>query len=162
MLLHTKMSAKTVISNVDEDMIQMHALDIRIATLYKGSGILMLKDKETIHRSTMEVPYEVTVDGLRMFCLEPQTAYTFNSLSSIEMAEGEAGYIIARSSLTRNNVVVGSALYDAGYKGGINGYIVNQGFQRAYIEVGARVGQFLILKAETAKLYNGQYQQKDK
>lgn len=160
MILHPNMSAKTVVSPVDEDMIQMHALDIRIGKVYRIAGGFFVPEKGKTSQSKKEEMFplvEPTVPPREIFNLMPGV-YAFDAVQSVEMAEGEAGWLVPRSSLTRNGVDVRSALYDAGYKGGVNGIIVVHNPHGCSIERNARVAQFVIVKAETAKLYDGQYQ----
>lgn len=160
MILHTNMSAKTVVSPVDEDMVQMHALDIRIDKLYRiTSGFFVPEQGKTSQSRKEEIipTVEPVMPPREIFCLAPGV-YSFEAVQSVEMAEGEAGWLVPRSSLTRNGVDVRSALYDAGYKGGVNGIIIVHGHHGCSIEKGARIAQFVIVKAETAKLYDGQYQ----
>lgn len=155
MILHTNMSAKTVVSPVDEDMIQMHALDIRVDKIYRiGSSFLVPSEGKTVPSNKIEV--ELFTEP-NWFFLTPGV-YSFEAVQSVEMAKGEAGWLVPRSSLTRNGVDVRSALYDAGYKGGVNGIIIVHNQSGCQIEKGARIAQFVIVKAETAKLYDGQYQ----
>lgn len=153
MLIHPYISAETVLSNVDDEMVQMHALDIRIEQLYELRGVFLLDGDTRQHRDQVSVgPNE---NGF--FELQPGTMYALDTKHQVTMAKGEAGFIISRSTLTRNGIVAGSALYDAGYSGGVNGYIANHTHYPAYIKYGERVGQFLIMAAETAKMYKGVY-----
>lgn len=161
MILHTEKSAKTLITPVDQDMIQMHALDIRIDKVFRHTTKACVPlAGSTIPAKVEEHPYwiePIVPAGRSWFELSPGV-YSFNACQSVEMAEGEAGWLVPRSSLTRNGVDVRSALYDAGYKGGINGIIIVYNPNGIMIEKGARIAQFVLVKAETAKLYNGQYQ----
>ena len=154
MLLHPKMNASTEITNQDDEMVQMHALDIRIDKLYSLKGHFTLNGETSRrHRQTEEV----YVDDKGFFELKPNTIYAFDANHKVEMALGEAGWIIGRSTLQRNGIIVQSALYDAGYIGGINGTIFNATNDFAYIKQGSRIGQFLLVEAETYKLYEGVY-----
>lgn len=153
MIKHPDMSAKTTISNVDEDMVQMHAIDIRLNNLYELRGNFLLDEDKRQHREQILV--QANEDGY--FVLEPHTAYAFDTPHTVCMASGELAEIKPRSTLTRNGIICGSAIYDAGYNGGVNGYIANMTQYRAYIKVGTRIGQFPIYDAETYKLYEGVY-----
>ena len=152
MLIHPNISAKTIITEVDSDMVQMHAYDVRIDKLWKLIGSFMLSETSKAHRTKIAVE---PVDGF--FVLEPDTLYAFDTIHKVTMAPGEAAWIKGRSTLQRNGVIVQSAVYDAGYTGGINGTIFNAIHDYAKIAKNARVGQFLVLKAETYKLYTGEY-----
>lgn len=156
MFLHLKGQAKTTMTNVDEAMEQMHAVDVRIAKLYELHGDFAISEETKVHRHQVEVH----PDEGGFFNLKPMTVYSFDTEHEVTMAEGEAGYIIARSTLTRNGLIAGSALYDAGYVGGVNGYVGNMTIGKAKIKVGTRIGQFILAQADTLKLYDGDYQKK--
>ena len=156
MIIHPNGQAKTALTNVDKEMEQMHALDVRIDKLYELHGDFALSEEVRVHRQQVEVH----PDEVGFFNLKPMTVYAFDTKHEVTMAEGEAGYIIARSTLTRNGMIAGSALYDAGYIGGVNGYIGNMTIGKAKIKKDTRVGQFIVVKADTVKLYDGAYQTK--
>ena len=153
MILHPNGQAKTKLTEVDEAMEQMHCLDVRIAKLYELHGDFALSEDVKVHRSQIEVH----PDESGWFNLKPNTTYAFDTKHKVEMAKGEAGWIISRSTLTRNGLLAGSALYDSGYNGGVNGFISNNSLNKARIKVDTRVGQFIIVKADTIKLYEGEY-----
>jgi deoxycytidine triphosphate deaminase len=74
----------------------------------------------------------------------------------ITVGEGEAGWVITRSTLNRNGVFITSGLYDSGYHGVMAGALhVTGGPMR--IKSGTRVGQFLLFKSQTLKMYDGDY-----
>lgn len=154
MIIHPKGQAKTTLTNVDEVMEQMHALDVRIEKLYELHGDFAISEGVKVHRQQVEVH----PDEGEFFNLKPNTTYAFDTMHEVTMAKGEAGYIISRSTLTRNGLVAGSALYDAGYVGGVNGFISNNNIGKAKIKKGTRVGQFIVQQADTIKLYDGDYQ----
>jgi len=153
MFKHIKMSGKTKLTNVDEAMVQMHTVDIRIDRVYALTGEFELHEDSKVHRDK----HEIYPDENGTFVLLPGTLYQFDTVHKVEMAQNECGWIIGRSTLQRNGVIVQSALYDAGYKGGVNGTIFNTTPWAAKIAKGARVGQFMLAQADTYKLYEGDY-----
>lgn len=157
MILHPNGQAKTTLTNVDEQMEQMHCLDVRIDKLYELHGDFALSEEIKVHRQQIEVQPDET----GWFNLKPNTTYAFDTTHEVEMAAGEAGYIISRSTLTRNGLLATSALYDAGYKGGVNGQLANNSIYKAKIKKGTRIGQFVVVAADTVKLYDGAYQAKE-
>lgn len=153
MILHPELGAKTKITNVDDEMVQMHAVDIRMEQLFELQGEFRLEGENRVHRLNVELAEDL--DGF--FYIEPNSSYSFNSSHKCEMAAGECGYLITRSTLNRNGIIIKSGLYDAGYKGGINGLIINTTPYRAMIKKGERVAQFIIAEAQTNSLYQGVY-----
>lgn len=153
MLVHINGKAKTTMTKIDDKMEQMHALDIRINQLYELHGDFALSESTKVHRSQIEVH----PDEQGWFHLKPNSVYVFETEHEVVIAKGEAGWIKPRSTLTRNGLNVISALYDAGYKGSLNGQILNSS-HKAKIKKDTRIGQFLVVEAETLKLYDGDYQ----
>lgn len=153
MLVHSEGSAKSKLTKVDSDMVQMHALDIRVHKIYKVlESTLDLTANPKSHRKLSEVK---PMDNGQFFLTAGM--YIFDSFHNVKMEEGEAGWIVPRSTFTRNGILVGSALYDAGYEGGVNGYIHNP-VGNIKMSIGEKIGQFIVAQAETLKLYDGQYQ----
>ena len=74
----------------------------------------------------------------------------------ITVGEGEAGFVITRSTLNRNGVYITSGLYDSGYNGVMAGalHVTSGPFK---VKVNTRIGQFLLFKAESLHLYDGDY-----
>ena len=79
---------------------------------------------------------------------------TFKNIVTI--AEGEAGFVITRSTLNRNGVYLTSGLYDSGYQGIMAGalHVTSGPFK---VKEGTRLGQFLLFEAESLSLYDGDY-----
>jgi deoxycytidine triphosphate deaminase len=74
----------------------------------------------------------------------------------IEVGEGEAGWVITRSTLNRNGVFLTSGLYDSGYHGVMAGVMhVTCGTMK--IKPGTRIGQYLSFDSESLSKYDGSY-----
>jgi deoxycytidine triphosphate deaminase len=74
----------------------------------------------------------------------------------IEVGEGEAGWVITRSTLNRNGVFLTSGLYDSGYHGVMAGVMhVTCGPMK--IKPGTRIGQYLSFDSEALSKYDGSY-----
>ncbi len=74
----------------------------------------------------------------------------------IRVGEGEAGWVITRSTLNRNGCYITSGLYDSGYHGVMAGVLhITIGDVR--IKKGTRIGQYISFEAEALKLYDGDY-----
>ena len=85
--------------------------------------------------------------------------YVVEMASTVRIGENEAGFVLPRSSLIRNGVTLYSGLYDSGYEGPMrHGLCV---FDTTFVlEQGARIGQFILFKADALHQYDGQYQEK--
>ena len=103
------------------------------------------------HRGSVELQ----PDDQGFWHLEPGT-YEVVMENIIEVGEGEAGWVITRSTLNRNGVFITSGLYDSMYHGTMAGAMhVTTGPFR--VKRGTRVGQFSLFKAEMLHAYNGSY-----
>ena len=83
-------------------------------------------------------------------------SYEITFQNIVTIAEGDAGFVITRSTLNRNGVFITSGLYDSGYEGVMAGALhVTSG--RFDVKRGTRLGQFLLFDAEALSMYDGSY-----
>jgi deoxycytidine triphosphate deaminase len=132
--------------------VQPNAVDLRLDKVFSiNNDIFFINEDRKVHRKTTEL----TPDQNGDFYLVPGT-YEVVMENIITVGEGEAGWVITRSTLNRNGVFITSGLYDSGYNGVMAGALhVKCG--PAMIRRGTRVGQFLLFKSETLKMYDGDY-----
>lgn len=88
--------------------------------------------------------------------LMPNTSYDGISNVYVEVPEGMAAMLVARSTLNRNSIKLTSGLYDAGFKGHI-GFVLRNETGHTFIEKGTFVGQIIFFDADNAALYSGAY-----
>jgi deoxycytidine triphosphate deaminase len=98
---------------------------------------------------------EVLPDSEGYFFLEPGH-YEVVMENIISVGEGEAGWVITRSTLNRNGCFLTSGLYDSGYHGVMAG-VLHVTVGPAKIKKGTRIGQYLSFKAESLSSYDGDY-----
>lgn len=142
-------SSLTEVQDVD---VQPNAVDLRVDKIFGlyDSYFTIDEDKKE-HRGT----FEIGTDAGGYFTLSPGV-YEIVMQNIIKVGEGEAGWVITRSTLNRNGVFITSGLYDSGYHGVMAGALhVTGGPMR--IKHGTRVGQFLLFKSQTLKMYDGDY-----
>lgn len=147
-------NSTTRLSNIDDDMIQPNAVDIRLDKVFEISDNLFMIDAENNKQHRGSVEMQPDEDGF--FHLEPNRMYEYVSMSGIHVGSDEAGWVVGRSSCLRNGLQILSCLYDSGYRGSIMGTIVVYNGP-AKIQKGTRIGQYVSLKAEALKSYNGSY-----
>lgn len=145
-------NSATKLTNVDDVSVQPNAVDLRLASVRKiRPGVFTITEDEKIHRGSVEL----TPDENGYFVLT-EGRYEVEMQNVISVGEGEAGWVITRSTLNRNGVYLTSGLYDAGYRGPMLAVMhVTTGPMR--IKVGTRIGQYLSFAAETLHLYDGSY-----
>lgn len=141
------------LSNVilDKD-VQPNAVDLRLGKVFKiQDNVFTIDEEQKLHRGSVE--FEPWDDGY--YYLLPGS-YEVIMENEIEVADGEAGFVITRSTLNRNGCFLTSGLYDSGYKGVMAGVLhVNCGLMR--IKPGTRIGQYLSWQAEAISSYDGDY-----
>ena len=146
-------NAKTSLTNIDDSLMTSNAIDLRIQKVIKLDpySVFKISENDKQHRSTKELLPDENDD----WYLDPGT-YEIVLDHIITVGEGEAGWVITRSTLNRNGLFITSGLFDSGYNGPLAMALhVNCG--PAIIKKGTRVAQYLTFDAETAFLYNGSY-----
>ena len=152
MMIHIMGEHGSKLTNVHEVDVQPNAVDLRLGKVFKiKNETFALSEDYKVHRGSEELlPNE---EGF--WTLEPGT-YEVVMENIIEIGEGEAGWVITRSTLNRNGVFLTSGLYDSGYHGVMAGAMhVTTG--PLTIRKNTRIGQFLLFKAESLNKYDGSY-----
>lgn len=145
-------NSKSTLSNVKEGDSQPNAVDLRVDKIfYMGTGLFEISDDHKKHRSGSE---PVSVDSKGYYNLEAGD-YEVIMENIISVGEGEAGWVITRSTLNRNGLFLTSGLYDSGYNGVMAGVLHCNGPAR--IKKGTRIGQYLSFDAESLSSYDGDY-----
>lgn len=149
-MLHV-LNGETVINGVGERAVQPNAVDLSVCRVFKMEGdCKLLGDNTKIHRSHVCIEPQ---DGV--YVLEPGV-YEVQLNETIEVGENECGYVIVRSTLSRNGITLSSGLYDSGYKGPMS-VLMTVTCGKLTIEKGTRIGQYLNFHCKSVKLYNGSY-----
>ena len=145
-------TATSDLSAIQTGDVQPNAVDLRLGKVFKISdNVFTIDETQKIHRGSTE--YEPWEDGY--LYLYPGS-YEVIMENEITVGDGEAGFVITRSTLNRNGCFLTSGLYDTGYAGVMAGVLhVNAGLMR--IKPGTRIGQYLNWKAEALSSYDGDY-----
>lgn len=153
MMLHihsdNNSSSLTEVQDID---VQPNAVDLRVDKIFAiHNKTFIIDEEQKQHRGSVEME----PDEQGYWYLIPNT-YEIVMQNIITVGEGEAGWVITRSTLNRNGVYITSGLYDSGYNGVMAGalHIVSGPMK---LKRGTRVGQFLLFKSETLKMYSGDY-----
>lgn len=149
-ILGTK--SKSKLTNVQDGDKQPNAVDLRLDKVFKiKPNIFEISNEHKVHRGSEEI----APDENGYFTLYPG-AYEVVMENIIHVGEGEAGWVITRSTLNRNGCYITSGLYDSGYHGVMAG-VLHITVDVAKIKKGTRIGQYLSFDAEALDLYNGDY-----
>lgn len=144
--------SKSTLTNVKDGDCQPNAVDLRLDKVFKINNNLFEIDNNTkVHRGSE--PVEPNEDG--WFELEPGS-YEVVMENIINVGSDEAGFVITRSTLNRNDVFLTSGLYDTGYNG-ILAACMHVGTGPMLVKRGTRIGQYLSFDAEALHHYDGDY-----
>ena len=142
---------------MDENCIQPNAVDVRLDKMWrfvKNTRFIIDENGKT-HRQ-IELMKPSMADG-NYYILKPGESYQFITQHVITVGPEECGFVISRSTLNRNGIVLTSGLYDSGYKGVMAGCLHVNSSGECWIKPGTRIGQFITFKSEVYKQYNGSY-----
>ena len=145
-------NSKSKLTNVFEGDSQPNAVDLRLEKIYKIlPNVFEISNDHKKHRGSEEIlPGEDDY-----FTLLPGS-YEVVMENLINVGEGEAGWVITRSTLNRNGCFITSGLYDSGYHGVMAG-VLHVTVDTARIKKGTRIGQYLSFDAEAVRMYDGDY-----
>jgi deoxycytidine triphosphate deaminase len=145
-------ASKSKLTNIQQEDIQPNAVDLRLDQVYSIiPNIFEISNDHKKHRGSQEI----FPDGEGYFTLLPGS-YEIVMENIIHVGEGEAGWVITRSTLNRNGCFITSGLYDSGYHGVMAG-VLHVTVGTARIKKGTRVGQYLSFDAESLSSYDGDY-----
>lgn len=142
-----------MVPGFDEVQVQPNAIDLKVESLklIDDTTTFVIDEDKKLHRGSKPVSTE---GGY--WTLESGKRYEVIFEGIVNIAEGEAGWVITRSTLNRNGLFLTSGLYDSGYKGVMAGCLhVTSG--PALIKKGTRLGQFILFDAESLSSYDGDY-----
>ena len=143
---------KSSLTAIQAGDVQPNAVDLRVGKIFTvTSNTFTIDEDQKQHRGSE--PVDVDADGY--YNLDPGH-YEVIMENEISVGDGEAGFVITRSTLNRNGVFLTSGLYDTGYAGVMAGVMhVNCGPMK--IKPGTRIGQYLSWEAESLSSYDGDY-----
>ena len=145
-------NSKSTLSNVQDGDSQPNACDLRLDKVFQiQPNLFEISNEHKVHRGSREI----LPDEHGYFTLYPG-AYEVIMENLIHVGEGEAGWVITRSTLNRNGCFISSGLYDSNYSGPMAA-VLHVTVDAARIKKGTRVGQYLSFDAEMLHPYNGSY-----
>lgn len=152
---------QSTLSEYEPNQVQPNAIDLKIDKIFQiFNNVFEIDEENKTHRGSVELKPDS--DGY--WNLE-QGSYEVLFEGVVDIGPNEAGWVITRSTFNRNGVFFTSGLYDSGYKGvmagamhvmvgNVHGSADNK---KTRIKKGTRAGQFLLFKAESLTMYDGDY-----
>lgn len=126
-----------------------------VSEITDSSRPIIYNDK-TGERVVRALYRKAELSSTGFFLLSPGL-YSIEFDQGVTLSSTETAFIIQRSSLGRNGVLIQSSVYDPGFSTPNMGAIMSVHLP-IEIEQHARVAQILFLKNREADEYNGQYQ----
>ena len=146
-------NSRSTLTNVQEGDSQPNAVDLRIDKAFHISdNVFEISNDHKRHRGTTH-ELKPALDGY--FVFKPGR-YEVIMENIINVGDGEAGWVITRSTLNRNGVYLTSGLYDSGYNG-VMAAVLHVTCGIARIKKGTRIGQYISFEAEALSKYDGDY-----
>ena len=141
--------------------VQQHGIDVRIGGISEMiTGGKLLMDSKILPEmkicNTHQARVEDDLPSPLLVSVYKGNSYIIDAIESVNIPKDVAAFAIMRSTLNRIGVPIHSALYDSGFRGKIQSTMY--AFNDCEIEIGARYAQIIFLEAESAGMYNGQYQ----
>ena len=147
-------NSRSTLSSVREGDSQPNACDLRLGSVrvIDQSMPFRIDEESKLHRGSNALE----PDQRGYYELFQGYSYEVIMENNIVVGEGEAGWVVTRSTLNRNGVFLTSGLYDSGYEG-VMAAVLHNTTGRTYIKVGTRIGQYISFDAESLHLYDGSY-----
>lgn len=145
-------NSRSTLTNIFEGDVQPNAVDLRLGkVLLIRPSTFTITEEDKTHRGSVEL--KLNADG---YYVLQEGHYEVVMENVIEVGDGEAGWVITRSTLNRNGVFLTSGLYDSGYHGVMAACMhVSCGPMR--IKPGTRIGQYISFDSEALSKYEGSY-----
>jgi deoxycytidine triphosphate deaminase len=145
-------NSRSTLTNIFEGDVQPNAVDLRLGkVLLIRPSTFTITEEDKTHRGSVEL--KLNTDG---YYVLQEGHYEVVMENVIEVGDGEAGWVITRSTLNRNGVFLTSGLYDSGYHGVMAACMhVSCGPMR--IKPGTRIGQYISFDSEALSKYEGSY-----
>lgn len=150
-------NAPPLILEGDNCQIQQSGIDLRLAKAEKVVGIAELYNDKSLDIRPSYLPMQV-VENCYLFQAGEQYSLTF--MEDVEIPGNMCATIFHRSTINRGVGTIFSALFDGGFKSKGGCGATFRPLVNTKIEIGTRLAQIVFEDAETASLYNGQYQTK--
>ena len=141
----------------DNNQLQQSGIDLRLARVEKvvGSAELYVNKNNDTRPTYAELQ---VVDNCYLF--QPGEQYSLTFMEDVEIPGDMCASIIHRSTINRGVGTIFSALFDGGFKSKGGCGATFRPLVPTKIEIGTRLAQIVFETAETASLYDGQYQAK--
>lgn len=156
----------TLPSSVTTDQVlQPNGIDLYVNEIfelqksYDSENFITIGDLvKTKHSAQNQLHPKIDDNNREYFTLLSNNLYKIETNYGIDIPKDMVAYIFTRSSLNRNGNLIGSGLWDSGFKGSIGTTLYT--FNNMHLVKPCKIAQIVFIKAESSYLYQGQYQSK--
>lgn len=150
--------SKSYVKTSDDDpkLIQPNCLELKAKKILRVDldAPCEFSNDHKMMRPAVEVP----LDSDGYWNLHEGVYEVVYDFDEIYIAEGEAGWIIGRSSFGRSGITLESSLFDSGFLSDTAaGRLIVRGSGGCRIKEKTRIGQFILVESETLNLYSGDW-----
>ena len=150
-MVRNAQAVENILCNTSFGKQAQHGFDLSLKEVKKVSG------SGVVHLDKTEVPQYNLISPVDGYYNLDQGVYSISFNEGGQIPPNHCGWIKSRSSIVRNGSLIESGLYDTNFEcDSFGAFLFVSGF--ISIAQNARVAQFLLFKAEEAKLYDGQFQ----
>ena len=135
-----------------EEQIQPNGVDLTVENVY-----IFVSSVEFSGKLKSMPIQEIYPDEEGFWDLSPG-AYLIRYGEIVRIPRGTVGLVLPRSSLLRMGCTLFTAVWDSGYEGRGIGLLAVFNPQGIRLKRGTRIGQLILMRAETQERYSGQWQ----
>ena len=163
-MIHPHTSSSVFVPELNQDQIQPNGIDLCVAKVFKRKPeiykFVLSKEKNKCRQIHIyEIP-SVYQHDLGDYGWNLNVGYYIIEMKEkVSIGDTEAGFVLPRSSLIRNGVMLSTGLYDSGYSGSMR-HAMNIVDTNFILGKDVRIAQFILFNAEAISQYDGQYQEK--
>jgi len=139
-----------------EEQIQQNGVDLTLADIALIEGGCRVGKKHKSLPNYIPLKSQPTLEGERIYKLEPGKGYILRINEVTKIPKDKCAMVWMRSTFNRCGCPIFACVFDSGYKG--NPTFAAYPVTPIHIEQGARVAQIVFFEADSASMYEGQYQ----
>jgi len=147
----------------NERQLQPNGIDLRIksAVMISPDQTLVMSEGNKSKVAKVSVSIGRTGPdwyGHEWIQMKRNLTYEVETFEFVTVPENVCAMVVGRSTLNRNGIIARSAHYDTGFKNFV-GLVIYPTID-FHVMVGTRIAQIIFMKADSANMYDGQYQSK--
>ncbi len=152
-----------------ECQLQQNGIDLRldsVSVVKRGASSIFtrykLHDKQCVYEEVPLQGVDMNMEPLpvMLYTLQAGRQHAMDFMEEIDVPENMSAYLFVRSSINRYSGSFLTGYWDSGFRGRLGG--IYRPSVNTYIDRGCRVAQVVFFRSDSARLYDGQYQDQGK